>query len=44
MLVAGLLSLALAGAGLGCKEESLKLDLHYVNPKPILEKKGLIQP
>lgn len=27
---------------LGCPEESLRLDLHYVDPKPILKEKGLI--
>jgi heterodisulfide reductase subunit B len=27
---------------LGCSEESLRLDLHYVDPKPILKEKGLI--
>ena len=34
----------LMALALGCKEESLKLDLHYVDPKPLLEKKRLIQP
>jgi len=27
---------------LGCPEKSLRLDLHYVNPKPILKEKGFI--
>ncbi|MBN1223630.1 MAG: CoB--CoM heterodisulfide reductase iron-sulfur subunit B family protein [Candidatus Aminicenantes bacterium] len=27
---------------LGCPEESLRLDLHYVDPKPILKEKALI--
>lgn len=27
---------------LGCPEESLRLDLHYVDPKPVLREKGLI--
>jgi heterodisulfide reductase subunit B len=27
---------------LGCPEKSLRLDLHYVNPKPILQEKGFI--
>jgi len=27
---------------LGCSEESLRFDLHFVNPKPILKEKGLI--
>lgn len=32
----------LLAVALGCPEESLKLDLHYVDPKPILKEKGLI--
>jgi heterodisulfide reductase subunit B len=32
----------LMAIALGCSEESLKLDLHYVDPKPILNEKGLI--
>lgn len=27
---------------LGCSEESLKFDLHFVDPKPVLKEKGLI--
>lgn len=27
---------------LGCKEEDLRFDLHYVDPKPIFKEKGLI--
>jgi hypothetical protein len=27
---------------LGCGEKDLRFDLHYVNPKPLLEQKGLI--
>jgi heterodisulfide reductase subunit B len=32
----------LMSIALGCAEESLKLDLHYINPRPILEGKGLL--
>jgi heterodisulfide reductase subunit B len=32
----------LMAIALGCGEESLRLDLHYVNPKPLLQEKGLI--
>lgn len=32
----------LLAIALGCPEESLRLDLHYIDPKPILEEKGLI--
>jgi heterodisulfide reductase subunit B len=27
---------------LGCPEEALRLDLHYVDPRPILKEKGFI--
>lgn len=32
----------LMAIALGCPEESLRLDLHYTDPKPILNEKGLI--
>ncbi len=32
----------LLAIALGCPEESLRLDLHYIDPKPILKEKGLI--
>ena len=32
----------LLAIALGCSEESLRLDLHYINPKPILKGKDLI--
>lgn len=32
----------LMAIALGCDEESLRLDLHYINPKPILQEKGLL--
>lgn len=32
----------LLAIALGCDQESLKLDLHYIDPKPILKEKGLI--
>ncbi len=32
----------LMAIALGCKENELRLDLHYIDPKPILEEKGLI--
>jgi heterodisulfide reductase subunit B len=32
----------LLAIALGCTEESLKLDLHHVDPKPLLQGKGLI--
>jgi heterodisulfide reductase subunit B len=32
----------LMAIALGCNEDSLKLDLHYINPRPILEEKGLL--
>lgn len=32
----------LAALALGCPEEKLRLDLHYIDPKPILKSKGLI--
>lgn len=32
----------LMAVALGCGEESLRLDLHYIDPKPILQEKGLI--
>jgi heterodisulfide reductase subunit B len=32
----------LTALALGCSEKSLKLDLHHVNPKPLLEKMRLI--
>ena len=32
----------LLAIALGCPEESLRLDLHYIDPKPILIEKGLI--
>jgi heterodisulfide reductase subunit B len=32
----------LLGIALGCPEESLRLDLHDVDPKPVLQGKGLI--
>ena len=32
----------LMAIALGCPEESLRLDLHYTDPKPILKEKGLI--
>jgi heterodisulfide reductase subunit B len=32
----------LMAIALGCSEESLRLDLHYVDPKPLLREKGLI--
>jgi heterodisulfide reductase subunit B len=32
----------LLAIALGCDQDSLKLDLHYIDPKPILKEKGLI--
>jgi heterodisulfide reductase subunit B len=32
----------LLAIALGCPEESLRFDLHYIDPKPILRDKGLI--
>jgi len=32
----------LLAIALGCPEESLRLDLHYIDPKPILKEKALI--
>jgi heterodisulfide reductase subunit B len=32
----------LLAIALGCPEESLRLDLHYVDPKPVLKAKGFI--
>jgi heterodisulfide reductase subunit B len=32
----------LMALALGCPEESLNLDLHYIDPKPVLQEKGLI--
>jgi len=32
----------LLAIAMGCTEESLRLDLHYVDPKPLLRQKGLI--
>jgi len=32
----------LLAVAMGCREESLRLDLHYVDPKPLLRQKGLI--
>lgn len=32
----------LMAIALGCDEESMKFNLHYIDPKPILKKKGLI--
>ncbi len=32
----------LMAIALGCGEKDLRLDLHYVNPKPLLQEKGLI--
>jgi heterodisulfide reductase subunit B len=32
----------LSAIALGCSKESLRLDLHYIDPKPILKEKGLI--
>ena len=32
----------LMAIALGCAEDSLKLDLHYINPRPVLKEKGLI--
>jgi heterodisulfide reductase subunit B len=32
----------LMAIALGCGERDLRLDLHYVNPKPLLQEKGLI--
>jgi len=32
----------LLAIAMGCGEEALRLDLHYVNPKPLLRQKGLI--
>jgi heterodisulfide reductase subunit B len=32
----------LLALAMGCGEESLRLDLHYVDPKPVLRQKGLI--
>jgi len=32
----------LLAIALGCPQDSLRLDLHYINPKPILKEKGLI--
>jgi heterodisulfide reductase subunit B len=32
----------LLAVAVGCGEEALRLDLHYVDPKPILRQKGLI--
>ena len=33
----------LMAIALGCPEESLKLDLHHIDPVPILKEKGLIE-
>ena len=32
----------LLALALGCPQDSLRLDLHYIDPKPILKEKGLI--
>lgn len=32
----------LLAIAMGCQEKDLRLDLHYVDPKPLLHKKGLI--
>ena len=32
----------LLAIAMGCGEESLRLDLHYIDPKPLLRQKGLI--
>jgi heterodisulfide reductase subunit B len=32
----------LLALALGCDEESMKFDLHYIDPKPLLKEKGLI--
>lgn len=32
----------LLAIALGCPEESLRLDLHFIDPRPLLEQKGLI--
>ncbi len=32
----------LMAIALGCQENDLRFDLHYINPKPILKEKGLI--
>ncbi|MBN2409237.1 MAG: heterodisulfide reductase, subunit B, partial [Candidatus Aminicenantes bacterium] len=32
----------LLALALGCEEKDLRLDLHYVNPRPLLQEKGLI--
>jgi len=32
----------LLAIAMGCGEEALRLDLHYVNPRPLLQEKGLI--
>jgi len=32
----------LMAVALGCSEKDLRLDLHYIDPKPILKEKGLI--
>jgi len=32
----------LLAIALGCPQDSLRLDLHYIDPKPILKEKGLI--
>ena len=32
----------LLAIALGCREEALRFDLHYVDPKPVLKQKGLI--
>lgn len=32
----------LLAIAMGCEEKDLRLDLHYVNPRPLLQEKGLI--
>lgn len=32
----------LLAIALGCPEDSLRLDLHYIDPRPVLERKGLV--
>ena len=32
----------LMALALGCPEKDLRLDLHYIDPKPILREKGLL--
>jgi hypothetical protein len=36
------LRVSLLAIALGCPGESLRFDLHYVDPAPVLREKGLI--